>query len=370
MLPNRGDESWGSSLIAHTPKTIYGSSHLAQVMLYGLSRLPLVPLAPTRALGAMHLGSRLIGLLYLVAVSSWARKLEPGTTRLLFLVVGMFLTPVTVYFTGYEEVGFYSLPFVLLGMSIATGSQRLGRWRYLGAATAGIGAALHGLGFFFLPAFLSLPRARTRGALRDSLVENVYSVLAFFAPNGVAFLAYFLRMKDVTIVPGDARGGENGSLLLQWTFRRDGHYFLQTAHAVHVLEIVALTAPAFVVAALAFASGPSPRLAPFRAERWLSSFAILGAFGAAFGALFNANPWFGPTYDFDLYAPALAPLQLASAAYVFTKNGGLVAKVAVVVVSIVITVVFHRWIATTNLGIPGLLDGIQLIWFPVTRPME
>lgn len=369
MLPNRGDHGWGSFAIAHTPTTIYGSSHLAQFALYCLSRLRLGPVAPSHALAALHLGSRVVGLVYLLAVWSWGRKLEPGLGRLLFLLVGMLLTPVTVYFTGYEEIGFYSLPFALLGMSIASGKGRFGSSRYFGAATAGIGAALHGLGFFFLPAFFSLPRGRSRAAWFEMLAENVRTVLAFFAPNGIALLVYLLRLKNVSIVPGDAHGGENGSLLLSWTYRRDGHYFLQGVHVVHVLEIVALTAPALFIAALAFARGPAPRLEPFRTKPWLVSLSLLGAFGLVFGARFNANPWFGAVYDFDMYAAALAPLQLAATAYVCTKNGGLVAKAAVVIVSLVVTAVFHRWIQTTTLGIPGFLDGIQLIWFPVTRPM-
>ena len=184
----------------------------------------------------------------------------------------------------------------------------------------------------------------------------------------MTFLAYLLFMPTARLTPGDANGGLNGSLLLELGKRRDGHYLLQSKHVIHVLEILALTAPAVMVflAVLALTR---------RRPRPLSPLLALGGAGLIFAILFNPNPWWDAIYDFDMYAPALAPLQLGVvlATCALIPRGapwGGVARGALVVVSAAMTLIFHRWIWERKLGVPGLVDHIPLVWFPTTAPLK
>lgn len=324
--PAPHERTWGESLVRGTPTEIWFSSHLGQVLNYGVLTVVRATIAPEfTAFQAIALDSYLMGLLYLLAIVLLAQSLDRGSQGLFVVLAAV--SPVTILFHGHRGsfVG-YPVPFLLL----AVGLYRLWRDRprerqlvvsYLG----GLGAALHGLGLFFLPGILLMHLAAEPGIWRRPAafaVRTAEALSLFFGVSGAAILVYVLLFKEVSIFPGDAHGGTSGLLLPLFSevpatvgFRAYSFFSLQ--HLRDVAVMLLWGAPALCLA-LAYA--------PFRralVAQDLRSNAVLWFLGLM-GLIFVV--WWYPAVDVVVAAngavAALAVLQTLSLLFLFTVHVG------------------------------------------------
>lgn len=324
--PAPHDRTWGERIVQGTPTEIWFSSHLGQVLNYGVLTVVRATIAPEfSAFQAIALDSYVMGLLYLLAAVVLARPLDRGSQSLFVILAAV--SPVTILFHGHRG-GFvgYPVPFLLL----AVGLYRLWRDRlrerqlvvsYLG----GFGAALHGLGLFFLPGILLMHLAAEPDAWRRPAafaVRTAEALSLFFGVSGAAILVYVLLFKEVSIVPGDAHGGAAPLLLPLFSevpatvgFRAYSFFSLQHLRDVAVMMLWGAPALCLVLA-----------YAPFRralVAQDLRSNAVVWFLGLM-GVILVV--WWYPAVDVVVFAynavAALAVLQTLSLLFLLTVHVG------------------------------------------------
>jgi len=244
--------AWGDYIVEETPLVIWGSSHFGQVANYALLQAGRLAYPDFDAHQALALASYLMGLVYLVAIAILALPL-PRTRQVGFFIIAS-LSPITVFFHGDEELGAYPFPFLLL----ALGLHRIwkgepGERDVAVSLLGGLGAALHGVGLFFLPGVIALRLAASRAgrSLRYRALISAEATATFFGVSGALVVLYIVAFKNVRFVPGDAGGAGQGTLLLPLlgSVPARGEFqaysFFSLVHLWDIATILLLGAPAF-----------------------------------------------------------------------------------------------------------------------------
>lgn len=245
---------WARSIVAQTPQQIWASSHFGQVVDYVVLTV-LRALEPSASgFTAMRAVSFGMGLVYLAALAVLSTSV-PRPARIPLFIVGA-VSPISVFLHGEEEIPYYPFPLLVLVAALWRTMDAPARARWLSplAGMAGIAAALHGVGLFFLPGVLALPvTARSvAGPVRDRVITLVGTALAFFGPTGALFILYVLVFPGVTIFPGDASGGGQQRLFvpLLGAIPEIGEFraysFFSLTHLGDVALLIVSGAPALV----------------------------------------------------------------------------------------------------------------------------
>ncbi len=324
--PAPHERTWGEGIVEGTPTEIWFSSHLGQVLNYGVLVLVRATLdADFSAFQAITLDAYLMGALYLLAVVLLARPLD-RVGQSLFVVLAA-LSPVTMLFHGHRGsfIG-YPVPFLLLAVSVYRLRRTGPRERGLGIGSlGGLAAAFHGLGLFFLPGILLMHAAAEPGVWRRPValaLRIAEAVSIFFGVSGAAVLLYMLRFPDVSIIPGDTHGGVAPLLLplfseVPATVGFRAYAFFSPLHLGDIAVMLLWGAPALCMG-LAYA--PFRRAVVARELRTDPAPWLLGMMGLVFIV------WWYPAVDVVVAASgavaALAVLQTLSLFFLIAAHRG------------------------------------------------
>lgn len=246
---------WGRTIVANTPQQIWLSSHFGQVLDFIVLQAGRLSDLTFTAHDAMSIVSYANGVVYIAALV--VLGIGQGRGAQVRLMIAGMVSPITVYLRGDEEMGAYPFPLLILVAGLAlVWRERLRIYHVVTDLLAGVAAAAHGSGLFFLPGIVALRWAaeRPRHPERLTLGLRLLDTSAiFFAPAGALLIAYVLIFRTTAIVGGDATGGSWGTLLLPLVGTLHAsrpefqdYTFWSIQHAEDVLTMLGFGAPAFL----------------------------------------------------------------------------------------------------------------------------
>lgn len=189
-MPCHGDTSWGHFIIAHTPSKIWGSSHFAQVINYFIYKILSALKIISSVYDTMNFISIIFGAIYILIIYLISQCFTRPTIRWSFFFTA-FISPVTVFFAGYREFGYYPIPLLIFSFYLMLQNKNKAE---TASFFAGIGSALHGLGFFFFPGLLFVLIYQKRKEKITLLATSVTRITAFyFVFTGIPFIVYIIQ---------------------------------------------------------------------------------------------------------------------------------------------------------------------------------
>ncbi|MCE9637376.1 MAG: hypothetical protein K8T90_16855 [Planctomycetes bacterium] len=309
----RGDVKWGAHLIAETPKRILFSSHLAQVTGWaalesGVADRARDAMSFVSRCGAFAWAAAAVAFVVATAGSASSTSLGNRFATRIPLLVALMLTPLTLFFCGYEELGHLGAPFALLAAALLVA----GRSPLLAALAVGCAAAVHGVGFALVPGLLAACWLSETTRFRR-IVTTIAAAHVVFVPTVVCVLAYRVALPRAVLSAGDAFGGASGRLLLPVWGEYRGVSLWSVDHWAHVARIGWRGAPAVIVA---LAACCVPRVRAGLADWIVRRRGVVLLAVSAFGFVAHFFAGYGPRYDADLLIPACALLNVAACLFV------------------------------------------------------